>query len=75
MRVKTNLVLESIKAQESFEVTEDELNAEFEKYAEMQKTDVDAIKKIFAQDNYEYIKDTIAMRKTIDFLVEHATMK
>ena len=75
MRVKTNLVLEAIKAKEDFEVTEEELNAEFEKYAEMQKTDVDAIKKIFAQDNYEYIKDTIAMRKTIDFLVEHATMK
>jgi trigger factor len=74
MRVKTNLVLEAIKAKENFEVTEEELNAEFEKYAEMQKTDVDAIKKIFAQDNYDYIKDTIAMRKTIDFLVEHATI-
>lgn len=75
MRVKTNLVIDAVQAQEAMSATEDDLNAEFEKYAEMQKSDVDSIKKIFEQDNFEYIKNTIAVRKTIDFLVDNATLK
>jgi len=75
MRVKTNLVIEAIKAQEGIEATEEDLNAEFEKYAEMQKSDVESIKKIFEQDNFEYIKNTISIRKTIDFLVDNATIQ
>lgn len=75
VRVKTNLVLDQIKAQESIEATEEDLNAEFEKYAEAQKTDVDSIKKMFEADNFEYIKNTIAVRKTVDFLVDNATVK
>jgi trigger factor len=75
MRVKTNLVIEKVQELEAIEASEEDLNAEFEKYAEMQKTDVDAIKKMFEQDNFEYIKNTIAVRKTVDFLVENATLK
>lgn len=75
MRVKTNLVLETIQKTEAIEATEEDLNAEFEKYAEMQKSDVETIKKMFEQDNFEYIKNTIAVRKTVDFLVDNATLK
>jgi hypothetical protein len=41
----------------------------------MQKTDVDSIKKMFEADNFEYIKNTIAIRKTVDFLVDNAKLK
>ncbi|MBN2797219.1 MAG: trigger factor [Clostridia bacterium] len=75
VRVKTNLVLDQIIAQENIEATEEDLNAEFEKYAEAQKTDAETIKKMFEQDNFEYIKNTIAVRKVVDFLVDNATLK
>ena len=74
-RVKTNLVIEKVKEVEAIEATEDELNAEFVKYAEMQKSDVESIKKMFEADNFEYIKNTIAIRKTVDFLVDNAKLK
>lgn len=74
-RVKTNLVIEKIKELENIEATEEDLNAEFEKYAEMQKSDVESIKKMFEADNFEYIKNTIAIRKTVDFLIENANLK
>jgi len=74
-RVKTNLVIEKVKELEAIEATEEELNEEFEKYAEMQKSDVESIKKMFEADNFEYIKNTIAIRKTVDFLVDNAKLK
>ncbi len=75
MRVKTNLVIEKVKELETIEATEDELNAEFAKYAEAQKMEVEKIKKMFEQDNFEYIKNTIATRKTVDFIVDNAKLK
>lgn len=75
VRVKTNLVIDEIKELEKIEATEEDLNAEFVKYAEMQKTDVESIKKMFESDNFEYIKNTIAIRKTVDFLIENANFK
>ena len=75
LRVKTNLVIEKVKELENIEATEEELNKEFEKYAEAQKTEIDKIKKMFEEDNFEYIKNTIAIRKTVDFLVDNAKIK
>lgn len=75
MRVKTNLVIDAVQTQENIETSEEDLNAEFEKYAKMQKSDVDSIKKIFEKDNFEYIKNNIAIRKTIDFLVDNASVQ
>jgi len=75
VRVKTNLVIEEIKELENIEATDEDLNAEFVKYAEMQKSDVESIKKMFESDNFEYIKNTIAIRKTVDFLIENANLK
>jgi len=74
-RVKTNLVIEKVKELEKVEATEEDLNAEIEKYAEMQKQDVESVKKMFEADNFEYIKNTIAIRKTVDFLVDNAKLK
>jgi trigger factor len=40
--------------------------------AEQHKTTVEKMKESFNTENYGYIKNTIKVRKTIDFLVENA---
>ncbi|SHK11615.1 trigger factor [Paramaledivibacter caminithermalis] len=71
-RVKTSLTLEAIGKAEDIEVTDEDLEKEFEKMAESHKTTVEKLKESFKQDNFGYIKNTIKVRKTIDFLVKNA---
>lgn len=73
VRVKTALVLEEIAKQENIEVTEEDLNTEFERIAEAQGTSIEDVKKVFARDNYEYLKTTLTTKKTVDLLVNHAS--
>jgi trigger factor len=67
-RVKTNLVLEAIIEAENIEATEEEVNAEVEKMAEMYNMPVDAVKQ--ALGNLEAVKEDLKIRKAVDFLVE-----
>lgn len=73
-RVQTALALEEIAKLENVEVTEDDLNAELGRIAEAQGTSVDDVKKVFAKDNYEYLKTTLSTKKTVDFLVANAKL-
>ena len=73
-RVKTSLVIEKVMKQEGIEVTEADIEEEIEKIAEMQKRDKEDIKKIFQNDNYEYLKSNLKSRKTVDFLVDNAKL-
>lgn len=72
IRVKNQLVLDKITELEKIEATEEEIDKEIEKMAEQYKQDIETLKANLKEQNIEYIKDTIAMRKTIDFLVENA---
>jgi trigger factor len=71
-RVKTSLAIEEISRKEAIEVTEEDLENEFARIAERQGTDVENVKKVFASDNYEYLKSNLVTKKTVDFLVEYA---
>ncbi|WIF94117.1 trigger factor [Caminicella sporogenes] len=71
-RVKTSLVLEAIKEKENIEVTDEDVEKEIEKIAEQNKVSVEKMKETFRDGNYGYIRNTIKVRKTIDFLVENA---
>lgn len=71
-RVKTSLVLEAIEAKENIEATDEDVEKEIEKLAEQNRTTVEKMKESFKPENYGYIKNTIKVRKTIDFLVENA---
>ncbi|MDK2917985.1 MAG: trigger factor [Candidatus Petromonas sp.] len=71
-RVKTSLTLEAIGEKENIEVTDEDVDKELEKMAEQHKTTVEKMKESFNTENYGYIKNTIKVRKTIDFLVENA---
>lgn len=72
-RVKTTLAIEEISKKEAIAVTDEDLEDEFVRIAERQGTDVENVKKVFASDNYEYLKNNLITKKTVDFLVEQAS--
>lgn len=74
-RVKTQLTLETIAQEEKIEVTQEEVDEEIEKYAKAYNMEPDKVKESLKENNYEYIKAEIKIKKAIDFLVEHAVVK
>jgi trigger factor len=68
-RVKVNLTLEAIAKAENIEATDEEVNAELEKMAEMYNMTADSIKK--ALGGVEGIKADLQLKKAVDFLVEN----
>merc|ERR1711941_110522 len=73
-RVKTGLMIEQVVAQENFEISEEEINAELTKIAEVQGTPKEEIRKMFERDDFEYLKSNLKSRKAVDFLVDNATL-
>ncbi len=73
-RVKTQLTLETIGSTENIEVTPEELDTEMEKYAKQYNTEMEKFKASLKDSDYKNIKEGIKVKKTIDFLVESATI-
>jgi trigger factor len=72
-RVRTNLVLEAIVEAENIEVSEEEIDAELSKMAEMYKMEVEQIKQMLAmQGGNDAVAADLKVRKAIDFLVENS---
>ncbi|QOR65727.1 trigger factor [Cytobacillus suaedae] len=69
-RVRINLTLEAITKAENIEVSEEEVNAELEKMAEMYSTPVESIKQMLG--GLDGIKEDLKFRKAIDLLVENS---
>lgn len=74
IRVKTSLAIEAVSKKEGITVTEEDVEKEFERVAEMQKRPLDEVKKILAAQ-MDYMKASIETRKTVDFLVDNANLK
>ncbi|MGL5345942.1 MAG: trigger factor [Peptostreptococcaceae bacterium] len=72
--VKSSLVLEAIAKAENIEVSEEEFNAELEKMASMYNMEADKLRGSLRDTDVEDIKGQIKIRKTIDLLVENATI-
>lgn len=71
-RAKELLVLEAIAEEEDIEVTDEELDEEIDKIAEMHDQDAEQIKAIFQmQGQLGTLKEDIRRQKTIDFLAEN----
>jgi trigger factor len=68
-RVRMNLTLEAIAKAENLEVTEEEVNAELEKMAEMYNMPVDRIRQALGGVNG--LKSELQLKKAVDFLVEN----
>jgi len=73
--VRTQLVLEKIMEVEGIEAEESEIDEEIKKYAENAKKDVEEFKKQLTEDNIEYIKNSIRVKKVVDLLVKEAVIK
>jgi trigger factor len=72
--VKSSLVLEAIAKAENVEVSEEEFTAELEKMASMYNMEADKLKASLRDMDIEDIKGQIKIRKTIDLLVNNATI-
>lgn len=72
-RVKTELTLKKIAKVEGITETDEELNDEIEKLAKQyNQEDVEKFKKSIGDDELNYVKENIILRKTVNFLVENA---
>ncbi|MGL5314526.1 MAG: trigger factor [Peptostreptococcaceae bacterium] len=72
--VKSSLVLEAIAKAENVEVSEEEFSAELEKMASMYNMEADKLKASLRDTDVEDIKGQVKIRKTIDLLVNNATI-
>lgn len=74
IRVKSDLVLESITEKENVEASEEEVEAEIKRISELYNRDLEEIRNILCsnEDGIEKVKDDIKFRKTIDFLVDQS---
>lgn len=73
-RVKTNLVLEAIYDQEGLEVTDEDVEKEFESMANMYQMEVEQIKQMLG-GNVDMLKEDLKFTKAIDFLLENSKVK
>jgi len=69
-RVKTNLTLEAIFEAENLEVSEEAIDEEIAKMADMYKIEKDQIVSMLG-GNTDILKNDLKFKTTIDFLVEH----
>lgn len=74
-RIKTSLVIEKIIEKEEIDITEEEIEEELKNIAELQKREIEEIRKVFDANGYDYLKNNLKSRKAVDFLVEHAVIK
>jgi trigger factor len=73
--VKDQLVLEKITEMENITATDEEIEQEIENLAKQYGQDVDKFKETAAKHDKKVFADNVVLRKTIDFLVENATIK
>lgn len=72
--VRGTLVLDEIAKLENIEASEEDVDAEIAKIAEMYQMEVEEMKKGLRPEDLEDIAGQLKVRKTIDFLVENATI-
>lgn len=72
--VKSSLILEAIAEKENVEANDADIDAELEKMAAMYNMEVEKIKSSLRETDIEDIKGQIKIRKTLDLLVESATI-
>ena len=70
-QVRLNLALEKIIEKENIEVTEEDIEAEYKKYADAYNMDIDTIKKAVSAES---LKQELASRKAIDLIVDSAVV-
>lgn len=71
-RIRSSLVLEAVAEAEKLEVTEEDLENEYARMAEIYQMEVEKVKERLEDYHIRQIKKDIAVRKAVDFVVENA---
>lgn len=74
-RIKASLVLEAIAAKEQFEISEEEVEAEIAKMAEMYHMEVEKIKEIMGENEKESIKRDLSIQAAVNLITENMKVK
>ena len=73
-RIQSSLVLGAIVKAENIAATEEDLNKEFEKMAEMYQMDVEQVSSYVQDSEKENMMADLALQKAVDFLAENAVV-
>lgn len=68
-RIQSRLVLEAVVAAENIEASDEDLNAEIAKMAEMYQMEVEKLQELMGDAEKAQMKEDIAVQKAVDFLV------
>ena len=71
-RIETRLVLEAIAKAENIEISEEKLDAELTKMAEMYQMEVDKLKEYMGESEKEQMKADMAVQEAVTLLVDSA---
>ncbi len=73
--IKTRLVLEAVVKAEGLEVSDEKLDEEIARMAEMYKMEADKLKEYMGEEEKKRVKEDIAVQEAITFLCDHAVEK
>lgn len=73
--VKTTLVLEAIAKKEDLQVTEEDLEQEIARMAELYRQEPEVLRKILeGQNQMDFIRESLVQQKAIEFIAERAEL-
>ena len=74
-QTKTMLVLEAVCNAEKVEASDDEVEAKIEDMAKAYNMEIEKLKELISADEKENLANDIKMQKTVDLLVDKASIK
>lgn len=74
-RAKTKMVIEAVAKKENFEVTDEEIEEDLQKMADLYKMELSKIKEILGDSHKEATIMELKMRKAVDFIYDNAVVK
>lgn len=74
-RAKTKMVIEAVAKKENLEVTDEEIEEDLQKMADLYKMELSKIKEILGDSHKEATIMELKMRKAVDFIYDNAVVK
>lgn len=74
-RIQSRLVLEAVVDAEKINVSEEEIEAEYDKMATAYQMELDKVKELIGDDQKEQLTKDIAVQKAVTFVVDNAVEK
>lgn len=71
-RIQSRLVMEAVAAEEGMTATEEEVDAEIVKMAEVYRMETDKVMELLGEGGRKQVKEDICVNKAVDFVVQNA---